>query len=76
MREVVNEQTRFLSTEFFGPYLSLLLENVCRQTVCGNIYIFLFAGTFFSRIAGKMTRNRTRKKFRATRFSKDTNKKQ
>lgn len=69
MRQVVNEQTRFLSTEFFGPYLSLLWVNFCGQTVCGNIYIF-----FFLRIAGKITRNRTRKKFRATRFSKDTKK--
>ena len=49
MRQVVNEQTRFLSTEFFGPYLSLLWVNICGQTVCGNIYIyiFLFARTFF-----------------------------
>ena len=47
MRQVVNEQTRFLSTEFLGPYLSSLWVNFCGQTVFGNIYIFSFAGIFF-----------------------------
>ena len=51
-----------------GKYLR---ANRLRQ----YIYIyFSFCENFFLRIAGKITRNRIRKKFRATRFSKDTKK--
>ena len=62
------EQTRFLSTVFLCSEFKL--ENIysggnfCRKNVCGNLYL----REVFLRIAGKIAKVRTCKKFRATRY--------